>query len=75
MDLVYECFVKLGLRYICVTKEGRFAGVVSYKCMAWCELGANVCQTHKKTFARYVGIWRRRMGIFESGGCFEKGGI
>lgn len=29
MDLVYECFVKLGLRYICVTKDGRFAGVVS----------------------------------------------
>ena len=31
MDLVYECFVKLGLRYICVTKEGRFAGLV--KCL------------------------------------------
>jgi chloride channel 3/4/5 len=29
MDLVYECFVKLGLRYVCVTKEGRFAGLVS----------------------------------------------
>lgn len=29
MDLVYECFVKLGLRYICVTREGRFAGIVS----------------------------------------------
>jgi hypothetical protein len=28
---VYECFVKLGLRYICVTREGRFAGVVSYQ--------------------------------------------
>jgi chloride channel 3/4/5 len=30
MDLVYECFVKLGLRYICVTREGRFAGVVGF---------------------------------------------
>jgi len=29
MDLVYECFVKLGLRYVCVTKEGHFAGIVS----------------------------------------------
>ena len=30
MDLVYECFVKLGLRYICVTKEGRYAGMASH---------------------------------------------
>jgi chloride channel 3/4/5 len=29
MDLVYECFVKLGLRYVCVMKEGQFAGLVS----------------------------------------------
>lgn len=29
MDLVYECFVKLGLRYVCVTREGRYAGMVS----------------------------------------------
>jgi hypothetical protein len=29
MDLVYECFVKLGLRYICVLKDGKFAGMVS----------------------------------------------
>lgn len=29
MDLVYECFVKLGLRYVCVTKDGRYAGMVS----------------------------------------------
>lgn len=28
MDLVYECFVKLGLRYICVTKNGQYAGLV-----------------------------------------------
>jgi chloride channel 3/4/5 len=30
MDLVYECFVKLGLRYVCVTKEGRYAGLVGF---------------------------------------------
>ncbi|KAL2889899.1 H+/Cl- exchange transporter 3 [Ceratocystis lukuohia] len=30
MDLVYECFVKLGLRYICVLKDGHYAGMVSY---------------------------------------------
>jgi hypothetical protein len=29
LDLVYECFVKLGLRYICVLKNGRYAGMVS----------------------------------------------
>jgi chloride channel 3/4/5 len=29
MDLVYECFVKLGLRYICVLRDGRYAGMVS----------------------------------------------
>ncbi|RYP81956.1 hypothetical protein DL769_001800 [Monosporascus sp. CRB-8-3] len=27
MDLVYECFAKLGLRYICVLRNGRFAGI------------------------------------------------
>ncbi|KAG9237011.1 chloride channel [Amylocarpus encephaloides] len=31
MDLVYECFVKLGLRYVCVTREGRFAGMTHKK--------------------------------------------
>jgi len=31
MDLVYECFVKLGLRFVCVTKEGRYAGLVHKK--------------------------------------------
>lgn len=28
MDLVYECFVKLGLRYICVLRDGHYAGMV-----------------------------------------------
>ncbi|KAF2794627.1 voltage-gated protein/chloride channel-like protein [Melanomma pulvis-pyrius CBS 109.77] len=31
MDLVYECFVKLGLRYICVVRDGRYAGLVHKK--------------------------------------------
>lgn len=31
MDLVFECFVKLGLRYICVLKDGRYAGLVHKK--------------------------------------------
>ena len=31
MDLVYQCFVKLGLRYICVLRDGQFAGLVHKK--------------------------------------------
>lgn len=31
MDLVYQCFVKLGLRYICVVSEGRFVGMLHKK--------------------------------------------
>lgn len=31
MDLVYECFVKLGLRYICVLKEGCYNGIMHRK--------------------------------------------
>lgn len=30
LDLVYELFVKLGLRYICVLRDGRYAGMVSH---------------------------------------------
>lgn len=30
IDLAYECFVKLGLRYICVLRDGKYAGMVSY---------------------------------------------
>jgi chloride channel 3/4/5 len=29
MDLVYECFVKLGLRHVCALRDGRYAGMVS----------------------------------------------
>lgn len=31
MDLVYQCFVKLGLRYICVLRDGSYAGLVHKK--------------------------------------------
>ena len=31
MDLVYQCFVKLGLRYICALRDGRYAGLVHKK--------------------------------------------
>ncbi|KAG6005463.1 hypothetical protein E4U21_007932 [Claviceps maximensis] len=31
MDLVYECFVKLGLRYICASKNGHFRGMLHKK--------------------------------------------
>lgn len=31
MDLVYEVFMKLGLRYLCVLKDGRYAGLVHKK--------------------------------------------
>lgn len=31
MELVYECFSKLGLRYICVLRQGRFTGLVHKK--------------------------------------------
>lgn len=30
MDLVWECFAKLGLRYLCVLRDGKFVGVVGY---------------------------------------------
>jgi chloride channel 3/4/5 len=31
MDLVYQCFVKLGLRYICAISEGRYVGMLHKK--------------------------------------------
>lgn len=31
MDLVYQCFVKLGLRYICVVEDGQYRGMVHKK--------------------------------------------
>lgn len=62
MDLVYECFVKLGLRYICVLKDGKYAGMVgSDFSLALSLLWATLLpmadwlrQTHKKTFVKYM---------------------
>jgi len=31
MDLVYQCFVKLGLRYVCVVSDGEYRGMVHKK--------------------------------------------
>ncbi|EEH40160.2 voltage-gated chloride channel (ClcA) [Paracoccidioides lutzii Pb01] len=31
ISLVYQCFVKLGLRYMCVLRDGQFAGLVHKK--------------------------------------------
>lgn len=31
MDLVYQCFVKLGLRYVCVVSNGQYRGMVHKK--------------------------------------------
>ncbi|TQS38388.1 hypothetical protein Golomagni_01107 [Golovinomyces magnicellulatus] len=31
MDLVYQCFVKLGIRYISISREGRFVGTIHKK--------------------------------------------
>lgn len=31
MDLAFQCFVKLGLRYICVLKDGHYAGLIHKK--------------------------------------------
>ncbi|KAI9760959.1 MAG: hypothetical protein M4579_001335 [Chaenotheca gracillima] len=43
MDLVYECFVKMGLRYICVLKDGKYSGLVHKKAFVKYvkELGAS----------------------------------
>jgi chloride channel 3/4/5 len=55
MDLVYECFVKLGLRYVCVTKDGRYAGLVSLLSpFSIQKLKLTTLQTHKKTFVKYM---------------------
>lgn len=31
MDLVFQCFVKLGLRYICVLRDGQYGGLIHKK--------------------------------------------
>ncbi|RMZ82317.1 hypothetical protein DV738_g1721, partial [Chaetothyriales sp. CBS 135597] len=49
MDLVYQCFVKLGLRYICVLEEGKFRGMVHKKAFV------HYCKTleHNKEMGGY----------------------
>jgi chloride channel 3/4/5 len=55
MDLVYECFVKLGLRYICVLRDGKYAGMVRVfleTLSCWTSF-ADDLQVHKKAFVKY----------------------
>lgn len=54
MDLVYECFVKLGLRFVCVLKNGRYAGMVSWTILIEQDAEADSMQVHKKSFVRYM---------------------
>lgn len=49
MDLVYECFVKLGLRYICVLRDGKYAGMVRISLLCSIELGVAVKADFKET--------------------------
>lgn len=67
MDLVYECFVKLGLRYVCVTREGKYAGMVNLlpypiSPIHPSQSSANKEQTHKKTFVKYMRELEERDG-------------
>ena len=55
MDLVYECFVKLGLRYICVLRDGQYAGLVSADIpYGSLDTGLISSQIHKKSFVKYI---------------------
>jgi chloride channel 3/4/5 len=44
MDLVYECFVKLGLRYICVLRDGKYAGLVRTRQRIYFAFANNACR-------------------------------
>lgn len=60
MDLVYECFVKLGLRYVCVTKEGRYAGMVSDSPLPSLLLSnSNILDTQEDICKIYAGVGRK----------------
>ncbi|KAK3375356.1 chloride channel [Podospora didyma] len=54
MDLVYEVFVKLGLRYICILRDGRYAGMVGGAPFSGFAAWLTMNQTHKKTFVKYI---------------------
>lgn len=68
MDLVYECFVKLGLRYICVLRDGKYAGMVRLFPMHFLDLKSGTSkltlrkQTHKKTFVKYMRELEQKHG-------------
>lgn len=66
MDLVYECFVKLGLRYVCVLQDGKYAGMVSFRVVFRLPtLAAKVnivLQTHKKGFVKYMRQVEEKQG-------------
>jgi chloride channel 3/4/5 len=67
MDLAYECFVKLGLRYICVLRDGKYAGMVSRLNPALLSPGSqvliiSVLQIHKKTFVKYTRELEEKQG-------------
>ena len=55
MDLVYQCFTKLGLRYICVLEEGKFKGLVHKK--AFVRYVRELEEENRKGF-RSGGIFR-----------------
>lgn len=65
MDLVYECFVKLGLRYVCVTREGRFAGLVSTCDDRLWQLTDILSRRIRKRLSSTCGNWKKRRGMFE----------
>lgn len=57
MELVYECFAKLGLRYMCVLRDGQFDGVVCIPktpTVSSLDILLTAVQVHKKTFVKYL---------------------
>lgn len=54
MDVVFQCFAKLGLRYICVLKDGHFAGMVHKKTFV----------KYVRELEEEERIGRKRMGRF-----------
>ncbi|KAK1598700.1 voltage gated chloride channel [Colletotrichum navitas] len=62
MDLVYECFVKLGLRFVCVLKNGRYAGMVCLTNQPWKEEETDSMQVHKKSFVKYMRELEEKQG-------------
>ncbi|RYP01237.1 hypothetical protein DL765_010868 [Monosporascus sp. GIB2] len=57
MDLVYECFAKLGLRYVCVLRNGKFAGITHKKTFVKGDDTAVELRSVTATFAKPTGSW------------------